>query len=503
MARALPDVIVAETTSRRSTSSSPSRASTTGPTRRRRSPRSSAAGVEEDAAAVLAEFRGAGRRFEARGEAGGVRSSTTTATTRPRSRRRSPPPAAWSAAGCARPLPAPPVLADRAPRHELGASARRRRRRLRHRVYPRARGAGPGRERQARRRPPLRAPAGDADRLGPTLDDAAHRRRVQARPGDLVLTIGAGDVDIAAGSHTRAARRMKVKENVALTRFTTLGTGGPARWFAKPETVEELVDALAWAAEQELPPPPSASARTSSSPTTGSTGSSSSWRRPRVRERPRTGEDLMAGGGAPLAVCLHRARAAGLGGLEFALRDPRDRRRRRLDERRRVRGRHRRRARRARWSRRAGAKLADARRARAQLPALRPAPGQVVAGAELQLEPRPEEEIRAIVARCRPSGKQRSRRTSGRSGACSRTPDTSSPRGGCSRPAGCAGHRDRRRADLSQARELHRERRRGANRRRARPDRRGPAPRAREFGVRLEPEVQLLGPIEIPPISAR
>jgi UDP-N-acetylmuramate dehydrogenase len=30
------------------------------------------------------------------------------------------------------------------------------------------------------------------------------------------------------------------------------------------------------------------------------------------------GERLMAGGGAPNAVCLHRARAAGLGGMEFA-----------------------------------------------------------------------------------------------------------------------------------------------------------------------------------------
>ncbi len=30
------------------------------------------------------------------------------------------------------------------------------------------------------------------------------------------------------------------------------------------------------------------------------------------------GELLVAGGGAPLAVCLHRARAAGLGGIEFA-----------------------------------------------------------------------------------------------------------------------------------------------------------------------------------------
>ena len=30
------------------------------------------------------------------------------------------------------------------------------------------------------------------------------------------------------------------------------------------------------------------------------------------------GDRLLAGGGAPLAVCLHRARAASIGGFEFA-----------------------------------------------------------------------------------------------------------------------------------------------------------------------------------------
>ena len=35
------------------------------------------------------------------------------------------------------------------------------------------------------------------------------------------------------------------EEHVALSRFTTLGTGGPARWFARPETLDELQQALA------------------------------------------------------------------------------------------------------------------------------------------------------------------------------------------------------------------------------------------------------------------
>ena len=35
-----------------------------------------------------------------------------------------------------------------------------------------------------------------------------------------------------------------MQENVALARHTTIGTGGPARFFARPETVDELVEAL-------------------------------------------------------------------------------------------------------------------------------------------------------------------------------------------------------------------------------------------------------------------
>src|SRR5207237_584674 len=45
---------------------------------------------------------------------------------------------------------------------------------------------------------------------------------------------------------------LKIEEGVALSRFTTLGTGGPARAFARPENEGELERALAWAAERDL-----------------------------------------------------------------------------------------------------------------------------------------------------------------------------------------------------------------------------------------------------------
>jgi UDP-N-acetylenolpyruvoylglucosamine reductase len=105
-----------------------------------------------------------------------------------------------------------------------------------------------------------------------------------------------------------------VDENVALARYTTIGTGGPARWFAKPESIDELrdvlrhhegaveaiglgsnllvadegVDALVLKLAGEL-----ASVHVE-------------------------GDMLVAGGGAANAVCVHRARDAGLGGFEFA-----------------------------------------------------------------------------------------------------------------------------------------------------------------------------------------
>jgi UDP-N-acetylmuramate dehydrogenase len=108
-----------------------------------------------------------------------------------------------------------------------------------------------------------------------------------------------------------------MQENVALARHTTIGTGGPARFFARPETVEELVDALAWAREHGV------------AVETIGLGSNVLVHDEGVEAlvlklagelaaAAVEGDVLVAGGGAANAVCLHRARAAGLGGFEFA-----------------------------------------------------------------------------------------------------------------------------------------------------------------------------------------
>lgn len=110
---------------------------------------------------------------------------------------------------------------------------------------------------------------------------------------------------------------MTVEERVPLSRFTTLGTGGPARYFARPETLAELEDVLRWADGESLAV---AVVGLGSNLLVADDGVDAlviklAGELARVSV---DGESLEAGGGAALAVCLHRARAAGLGGIEFA-----------------------------------------------------------------------------------------------------------------------------------------------------------------------------------------
>ena len=110
---------------------------------------------------------------------------------------------------------------------------------------------------------------------------------------------------------------MKIEEGIELRRFTTIGTGGPARAFARPETVEELQEALRWAADRSLPVAPVGLGSNLLVADEGFEGLvlKLAGDLATVEASPPL---LVAGGGAALAVCLHRARDAELGGLEFA-----------------------------------------------------------------------------------------------------------------------------------------------------------------------------------------
>ncbi|HEX2292421.1 MAG TPA: UDP-N-acetylmuramate dehydrogenase [Gaiellaceae bacterium] len=290
---------------------------------------------------------------------------------------------------------------------------------------------------------------------------------------------------------------MTIEEQVALSRFTTLGTGGPARWFAKPETLDELIGALAWAAERDAEV---AVVGLGSNLLVADEGVDGLVLKlaGELAAAEVDGGVLRAGGGAPLAVCLHRARAAGLGGLEFACAIPGT-----------VGG--------GVWMN-AGAYggdiagvleralVADASGAEWRTPAelgleyrrssLRN--GEVVARAEFRLAPRPVEEIKAIVSELQATRKAAQPTNKRTFGSVFKNPDHELSAGRMLEACGLRGHRIGG-AQISPRHANFIENADGATsadaialmaeaRRRAR----------EEFGVELEHEVQLLGPIQLP-----
>jgi UDP-N-acetylmuramate dehydrogenase len=110
---------------------------------------------------------------------------------------------------------------------------------------------------------------------------------------------------------------MTIEEDVELSRFTTLGTGGPARAFARPESVAEVEELLRWAAERDI----AVATVGLGSNLLVADGGVDALVLKLAGELARVeadGDLLRAGGGAANAVGLHKARAAGLGGFEFA-----------------------------------------------------------------------------------------------------------------------------------------------------------------------------------------
>jgi len=110
---------------------------------------------------------------------------------------------------------------------------------------------------------------------------------------------------------------VEIETGVPLSRSTTIGTGGPAAAFARPRSVAELEEAIAGAIERGL------ELRTvglGSNLLAADVGVDALVLRLAgdLADVEVDGRLLRAGGGATNAVCLHRARDAGLGGLEFA-----------------------------------------------------------------------------------------------------------------------------------------------------------------------------------------
>src|SRR5580765_6683243 len=215
----------------------------------------------------------------------------------------------------ARPLPAAPLLAHAAPCARVRSRARGRRR-----------GCGGGRVRgaRARRRRPRQGRRGRGvgctRRCTRRVDAVARGGRALARePRSPRRRRAHGRRGRRRRSGAGAARgaRVKIERDVPLARYTTLGTGGPARFFARPETLAELEEALGFA-EQEGPSVAVVGL--------GSNLLAADDGVDRVVIRLAgelaavmvDGELVSAGGGATNAVVLHRARESGLGGFEFA-----------------------------------------------------------------------------------------------------------------------------------------------------------------------------------------
>ena len=293
---------------------------------------------------------------------------------------------------------------------------------------------------------------------------------------------------------------MTVEEGVALARFTTLGTGGPARAFAAPGSEAEVVELLRWAAERDLPV---AAVGLGSNLLVADDGVDALVLKlgGELAAVEVAGESLLAGGGAVNAVCLHRARAAGVGGFEFACAIPGT-----------VGG--------GIWMN-AGAYggdfasvLARALVATADGSGWLTAPelglsyrhsdlrhGQVVVRAELRLRPRPSEEIKAEVRALNARRKEAQPTNRRTFGSVFKNPDHDLSAGRMLEACGLKGHRiggaqispkhanfienagDARTAD---AIALMVEARRRAH---------------EQFGVELRHEVEFLGPVELPPLA--
>jgi UDP-N-acetylmuramate dehydrogenase len=293
---------------------------------------------------------------------------------------------------------------------------------------------------------------------------------------------------------------MRIEEGVSRGRFTTLGAGGPARAFARPESLAELEEALAWARERGLAV---ATIGLGSNLLVADDGFDGLVLRlaGELAEARVEGEKLVAGGGATNAVCLHRVRAAALGGFEFACAIPGT-----------VGG--------GVWMN-AGAYgsdwaaildralVVDEDGARWRTPAelglryrhseLRH--GQVVAAAEFTLGALPEEQIRANVARLQALRKAAQPTNKRTFGSVFKNPEHELSAGRMLEACGLKGHRIGG-AQISPRHANFIENADGARaadgialmaeaRRRAR----------EQFGVELVHEVEFLGPLELPPVG--
>jgi UDP-N-acetylenolpyruvoylglucosamine reductase len=293
---------------------------------------------------------------------------------------------------------------------------------------------------------------------------------------------------------------VKLEERVPLARLTTIGTGGPARWLGRPQTLAELEELLRWADGEGVAV---ATVGLGSNLLAADEGVEALVLRleGELAAVEIAGDTLAAGGGAANAVCLHRARSAGLGGFEFACAIPGT-----------AGGGVRMNAgayggewkavlQRALVAGAAGSDWLGPEELGLEYRRSRLEPGQVVAAVEFRLTSRPPDAIKAEVRELnarRKAGQPVNRRTFG---SVFKNPEHELSAGRLLEAAGLKGHRIGG-AQISPRHANFIENADGATTADALALMAEARRRAREqFGVGLEHEVVLLGPIELPALE--
>jgi UDP-N-acetylmuramate dehydrogenase len=294
---------------------------------------------------------------------------------------------------------------------------------------------------------------------------------------------------------------VKIETTVSLGRYTTLGAGGPAKAFARPTSLQEIEEALAWAGEHGLTV---AVVGLGSNLLVADDGVDALVLKlaGELTSADVQDELLVAGGGAANAVCLHRVRSAGLGGFEFACAIPGT-----------IGGGVRMNAGAygSDWAAiLVRALVVDGTGAAWRTPAelglsyrhSRLGPGEVVARAEFQLEPRDPAEIKTRVGELQALRKAAQPTNKRTFGSVFKNPDHELSAGRMLEACGLKGFRingaqiSPRHANFIEnadgARTVDAIALMGEARRRA----------YETYGIELEHEVQFLGPLELPPLAA-
>jgi UDP-N-acetylenolpyruvoylglucosamine reductase len=107
-----------------------------------------------------------------------------------------------------------------------------------------------------------------------------------------------------------------VERDVPIARLTTVGTGGPARWFARPQTLEQLEQLLAWRRQEGLDMTVIGLGSNLLAADAGFDGLVVRLAG-ELAAIERDGDIVHCGGGASLAAVVKRATGWGLSGVEF------------------------------------------------------------------------------------------------------------------------------------------------------------------------------------------